>query len=107
MGISGARRKLSIPPGLNSTRVGYRAILPEVHGHLRGPYYDYDDGDEDYVDIRPGRLSCGEARRLVREHGFYDVEVRDCEGRNYAFSGFRNGHFAIIYVNSRTGVVAV
>lgn len=62
-----------------------------------GGYYDYDDGD--------GRLSCGEASQLVREHGFHDVEARECEGRNYAFSGFRNGHFAIVYVNSRTGVV--
>jgi hypothetical protein len=70
---------------------------------FRGTYYDY--GDDEAYGGRPWQLSCREARRLVREHGFHGVETRSCEGRNYTFSGFRNGTFAIIHVNSRTGRV--
>jgi len=62
-----------------------------------GYYYDHD------VVTYAGRLSCGAARRLVREHGFYHVETRDCFGKNYAFDGVRNGHWAVIFVNSYTG----
>jgi hypothetical protein len=83
----------------------YRWHDAHRYPRFRGAYYDYDDDDDEYVAARFGRLSCGEARRLVREHGFHDVEARNCEGRNYAFSGFRNGQFAIVHVNSRTGVV--
>lgn len=82
----------------------------DAYPHFRSAYlYDDDyDGDEDYdgyVAVAPERLSCREARRIVRTHGFRDVSVRDCDGRNYVFGGFRNGRFAIIYVNSRTGRV--
>ena len=65
----------------------------------RGYFYDDD------VAAYAGRLSCGAARRLVREHGFYHVETRDCYGRNYAFDGVRNGRWAVIFVNSYTGEV--
>ena len=74
---------------------GYRGYGYRHYRHYRT--YDYDD-------YRP-RLSCREARRLVRSHGFYNIEARECEGRNYTFSGFRNGHYAIIHVNSVTGRV--
>ena len=36
---------------------------------------------------------------------FYHVETRDCYGKNYAFDGVRNGHWAVIFVNSYTGEV--
>lgn len=58
-----------------------------------------------YGDGGPWQMSCHEARLRVLDHGFRHVEVRDCSGRNYTFSGFRDGYFAIIHVNSRTGRV--
>jgi len=71
---------------------------------FRGGAY-YDDDDSDYVASYPGRLTCGEARRLVREHGFYHVLTRDCYGRIYAFDGLRNDHWATIFVNPYSGRV--
>jgi len=72
---------------------------PRFHG---GGYYD--DGD-DYAAAYPARLSCGEAAERVREHGFYRVRPRDCDGHNYAFDGVRRGHWSTIFVNSFTGRV--
>ena len=71
---------------------------PRVRG---GTYYD--DGEDDYAAAYPGRLTCGEARRLVREHGFYHVLTLDCDGRTYAFDGLRDGHRATIFVNPYSG----
>ena len=101
------------------------AMADDLNIYLDVPYNGYDSGlryrhyegypgyygyryrrhrNYDYDEVRP-RLSCRQARRLVRSHGFYNVAARECEGRNYTFSGFRNGRYAIIYVNSVTGRV--
>jgi hypothetical protein len=77
---------------------GYRQYEGHRYRRHRRSYYDYDD---DYS----RQLSCREARRRVRSHGFHDIETRECAGRNYTFGGFRNGRYAIIHVNSRTGRV--
>lgn len=77
---------------------GYRRYDAQRYPRYRDSYDDYDDGYS-------RQLSCREARRRVRSHGFHDIETRECAGRNYTFSGFRNGHYAIIHVNSRTGRV--
>lgn len=79
---------------------GYRRYDAHRHPRYRGSYHDYDD-DDDYS----RQLSCREARRLVRSHGFHDIETRECAGRNYNIRGFRSGHYAIVHVNSRTGRV--
>lgn len=73
-------------------------------------YPNYRDGysypeEDDYVALRPNRLSCGEARRIVRANGYRNVGVRDCDGRTYSFIGTRNGRSFIVYVNSRNGRV--
>jgi hypothetical protein len=85
------------------------------------PYYDYQVGpDYRYYDGRGwyryqprykfqygnrGRISCGEAKRIVRDRGFRNVATRECEGRTYTFTAKRNGHRILLYVNSRTGAV--
>ena len=85
---------------------GYGRNDAQRYRRFHGGYGDYNNyDDEDYADARPRRVSCREARRLVRSHGFRHVETRECAGRNYTFSGFRNGHYMIIYVNSHTGRV--
>jgi hypothetical protein len=87
------------------------------------PYYDYQYGpDYRYYDGRGwyqyqpnywyqyqpryrGRLSCNEARRIVRQNGFRNVVTRECQGRTYTFTATRRGHQILVFVNSRTGAV--
>lgn len=69
-----------------------------------GYVYDDDEGyDDDVVVVQPGRLSCGEARRIVRASGYRSVVEEDCDGVTYTFSGVRHGRVFTIYVNSRSG----
>ena len=51
------------------------------------------------------RLSCNQARRIVRNEGFRRVVARDCQGTTYSFSTRRNAssNRVIVYVNARTG----
>jgi hypothetical protein len=84
------------------------------------PYYDQRLGDDyryypnrgwyrDDTRLRNrgyGRISCNQARNLVRERGYRNVIVRDCGGRTYAFNARRNNNNrVIVYVNARTGAV--
>ena len=52
-----------------------------------------------------GRLSCGEARRIVRNSGFRNVDTIECNGRTYTFEATRRGRDVTVYVNSHTGAV--
>lgn len=83
-----------------------------VKVYLGVPYYAYQVGP-DYR-FRPGygwyryghgRLSCGEARRLVARKGYRNVVARDCVGRTYVFRGTRGGQHFQLLVNARTGAV--
>jgi hypothetical protein len=77
------------------------------------PHYTYRVGP-DYV-YRKGfgwhrhraalrdRLSCGEARRVVRNHGYRVISTRDCSGKTYVFRTSSKGKVHLIYVNARTG----
>ena len=104
--------------------LGGTATLAEaktsVHIFLGVPYYDNQLGPDyryhrgrgwyrpGYVDpgFGFGKLSCNEARRAVRNHGFRDVVARNCSGRTYVFSATRNNKRMQVYVNARTGVVS-
>lgn len=91
-----------------SYQVGPRYRYYEDYGWYDANRYPrfrggYADDDEGYVAVRPNRLSCGEARRIVRANGFRNVSARDCDGRTYSFIGIRNGRSFVIYVNSRNG----
>ncbi len=75
-----------------------------------GPDYRYHDGRGWYRDryIEPvyrDRISCRDARQIVRENGYRNVSVRECSGRTYTFRATRRGRDVIVYVNSRTGAV--
>ena len=78
------------------------------------PHYDYQvDRDyryrEGYGWYQPaygynrGRLSCGEAKRQVRNSGFRNVSAVECQGRTYTFEATRRGRDVIVYIDSRTG----
>jgi hypothetical protein len=109
----------SMPSAQADTDVDIHFGVP-FYTHQVGPRYRYYDGygwydanryprfrggdyDDDYVAVRPGRLSCGEARRIVRNNGFRNVKARDCDGRTYSFIGSRNGRSVVIYVDARNG----
>ena len=80
-----------------------------------GDYYDgsFYDGQGFYDGPRyrmreysfGNRISCGEARGIVRSSGFRNVSAIECSGRTYTFRAMRRGNLVTVYVNSRTGAV--
>ena len=71
-----------------------------------GSDYRYYDGRGWYrFNKHRSNISCGQAKRIVRNHGFRNVSTRQSEGRTYAFAAKRNGHRILAYVNSRSGAV--
>lgn len=76
------------------------------------PEYEY-DREDDYEDYNPewryrdrpnrNRLTCGEARRKVRDRGYRDVRTVECNGITFTFRAWRGGRPQQILVNSRTG----
>lgn len=87
-------------------KVGVFFGVPHYDSRV-GPDYRYRHG---YGWYRPshygnyGKLSCSQAKRLVRRNGYSDVETIECNGRTYTFEGENyRGREVTIYVNSRTG----
>jgi hypothetical protein len=86
--------------------------------YLGTPYYDRQIGpDYEYYpdrgwyrpNLRPGyyqRISCNEARDIVRDRGYRNVIAQDCVGKTFTFTGRRNGQRFTLYVNARTGSVS-
>jgi hypothetical protein len=68
-----------------------------------GVYRDYDD-DDDYR--RGRRLKCWEARRILRDRGYREIDTLDCNGRIYRFEASRRGNSYLLGVNSATGAVS-
>lgn len=95
-GVTGAEAKPKVTIYLGVPHYGYQV----------GPDYVYRKGHGWY---RPGnkfnRLSCGEARRIVRNRGYYNIQARNCSGGTYVFRAVRNNRAAIVYVNAKTGAV--
>ena len=92
------------------------AAQADVKVYLGVPHYDYRVAPdwrfrEGYGWYNPfvvydrgyGRLSCREARRIVRNSGFRNVETIECNGRTYTFEATRRGRDVTVYVNSRNG----
>ena len=52
------------------------------------------------------KLTCREARRLVRYNGFRRIRALDCSGRMYTFKARRYGELYKVRVNSRRGAIA-
>ena len=77
------------------------------YGYQVGPDYRFRDGYGWYrpMGIYRGRLSCGEARRVVRNRGFRNVATIECNGRTYTFEATRRGRDVTVFVDSRTGDV--
>jgi hypothetical protein len=88
-------------------KVNFKIYLGEPYYDYRvGPDYRYYDGRGWYRPMHQrANISCGEAKRIVRDRGFRNVATRECEGRTYTFSAKRNGYRFLVFVNSRTGAV--
>lgn len=54
------------------------------------------------IGVRPGRGSCGHGLRIVNRR-FNRVSARDCNGRVYAYTGWRNGRRFLIRMDSYNG----
>ncbi len=72
---------------------------------IPGVYVDPDYDDDYDRRRRRGRLSCGEAKELVRDRGYYRVITLDCGGRIYTFRATRRGNRYVLNVNPRTRAV--
>jgi hypothetical protein len=105
---------LAVPMALGFGASNGAEAKTSVHVYLGVPYYSYRVGP-DYM-FRPGqgwyrpgrdhrRLSCGQARELVRDRGYRNIVARSCSGRTYAFRAIRNNRVFVVYVNARTGAV--
>ena len=92
---------------LAEAKVNFKIYLGEPYYEQRmGPDYRYYDGRGWYrYNNNRYKISCGEARQIVRNKGFRSVATRECEGRTYTFFAKRNGNRFLVYVNSRTGAV--
>jgi hypothetical protein len=93
-------------------KVNFQLYLGVPHYDYRvGPDYSFRPGygwyDEGYRGNFRGRISCGEARRIVRENGYRNVRTRECNGSTYTFRATRpNGRTVNVYVNARSGSVS-
>lgn len=63
-------------------------------------WYRYSGYNNNY---NRGRLSCGEARRVVRNNGYRNVNTIECNGPTYTFEATRRGRDVTVFVNSRNG----
>lgn len=107
--IIGLLAAVAITGGMASiaeAKVNFQVYLGEPYYNYRvGPDYRYYEGRGWYRPTHRGKISCGEARRIVRNKGFRNVATRECNGRTYTFSATRKGNRILVYVNSRTGAV--
>ena len=108
--IIGLLAAVAITGGMASlaeAKVNFRIYLGEPYYDQRmGPDYRYYEGRGWYRhNNHRANISCGEAKRIVRNKGFRNVATRECDGRTYTFIAQRNGHRILVYVNSRTGAV--
>lgn len=75
--------------------------------HPRRDYY-YDDDRHDYDDeYDRSRVSCSEAKQIVRDSGYRRVKTLSCGGKSHTFRALRRDHVYRIKVGARTGRVVV
>jgi len=67
-------------------------------------YYGYGVYPDGYFPHRR-KMSCWQARQLVRDRGFRRVRTLECNGRVYTFRALRRGKPVLISVNARTGAM--
>ena len=81
-------------------------------GGYGGGYGDYYGGgyDPDYYPVYGGGyggVSCWQAKKIVKNHGFYNVFPTDCDGNIMRFKGKKMGDWYRIKVNHWGNIVDV
>jgi hypothetical protein len=69
------------------------------------PHYGYGVYPDTYYPYHRRKLSCWQARQLVRDRGFRRVRTLECNGRVYTFRALRRGRPVTVSVNARTGAM--
>jgi hypothetical protein len=100
----------AMPTTADAAKVKIYLGMPH-YGYQMGPDYRFREGygwyqDSRYYNNNRGRVSCGEARRIVRSNGFRNVNTIECNGRTYTFEATRRGRDIMVFVDSRTGRIS-
>lgn len=105
---------LALPLGLGVATESAQAKTNVSVGIFFGqPHYRYAPNDN-YVyrrgygwymprDRMNNRISCGAAKRDLRNRGFRILTTRDCQGSEYVFRVERNGNVRLVSYNARNG----
>jgi hypothetical protein len=97
---------LAPAPAQADTDVKFKIYFGEPHYTYKvGPDYVYRKGygwHKRHAVVR-NKLSCSEARSIVRNHGYRVIATRDCNGTTYVFRASSRGKSHVVYVNARTG----
>ena len=80
---------------------GYYPPYGIYHRPIYRHYYE-----PDYYYAPQYRVSCGEARQIVRDSGFRNVRTRSCGGTTNSFTGVKRGNLWLVKVNTRNGRIA-
>ncbi len=70
--------------------------------HRRPQFYSYRYFGRRHID----RMSCTQARVNLRDHGYRNIDARDCTGRFYSFNAMRKGRLYRVSVNAVTGHIS-
>ena len=73
------------------------ARRPKYDPAPRRPRYD--------PPTRPGRMSCSQAKRVLRSQGYRRIRVDDCSGGRYTFFARRGGDLWRLRLRASTGVI--
>jgi len=91
----------------------YAAGCGYGHGYYRPPIEYYRPPISHYQRPRylpprwhNARLSCGEAREIVKDRGYRKVRTRNCGGPTSSFIGVKRGNLWLVKVNTRNGRLA-
>lgn len=92
----------------NNWHYGWRHHHYYRHHYYR-PHVVYYYGGYNTGYYRPGlaRVSCGEAKLILRDRGYGRIVATDCSGRYLTFRARRGGHSYVLRVNARSGGVVV
>lgn len=78
---------LDSPFGEQCMRIGRHIHCAEPRNHGNGVF----------------RVSCGEARYRLRQHGYKNIVTKDCLGSLYAFTATKKGVRYFVKVNAYSG----
>lgn len=104
IGIGGGSDWCFHHPYSASCRYGHGYYRPPVgYGYYNPPVGYYDPYYLPTPRYRHARISCGEAREIVKDHGYRKVRTRNCGGPASSFVGVKNGGLWLVKVNTRNG----